>query len=241
VSAVVGTPSVVDKPVVEGYEKQPSTTDRASTWDVVRFGHALGFEGRPSRSLLVTLKLRLDVESGRLRPYAVGAEPLPDDVHPNVRTSYEGFVHLLGCRWHHTPFEPAPWTAEFAACWCGISTRQAKDARRELVQMRALLQVGESRRAKLWLPWASMPERLLTARELPGYLGLKPGTVLDKWERGEFPGYKFGRAVRFDLEEVLATGRPGGGGVTPITPSTHPAKSVFSRMPITPIRGGEDA
>jgi hypothetical protein len=31
--------------------------------------------------------------------------------------------------------------------------------------------------------------------------------VLDKWERGEWPGYKFGRAVRFDLEEILALGR----------------------------------
>jgi hypothetical protein len=49
--------------------------------------------------------------------------------------------------------------------------------------------------------------------------------VLDKWERGELPGYKFGRAVRFDLEEVLATGKPGGGGVTPVTPSTRPARA----------------
>jgi excisionase family DNA binding protein len=84
-------------------------------------------------------------------------------------------------------------------------------------------------------------ERLLTARELGQYLGLASGTVLDKWERGEFPGYKFGRAVRFDLDEVLATGRPGVGGVTPITPSRRPAKGVVSRMPITPIQGGEDA
>jgi excisionase family DNA binding protein len=53
-------------------------------------------------------------------------------------------------------------------------------------------------------------DRLLTARELGDYLGLAPGTVLDKWERGEFPGYRFGRAVRFDLDEVLATGRRSG-------------------------------
>lgn len=53
-----------------------------------------------------------------------------------------------------------------------------------------------------------MSDRLLTARELADYLGLKPGTVLDKWERGELPGFKFGRSVRFDLEEVLASGRP---------------------------------
>jgi hypothetical protein len=38
-------------------------------------------------------------------------------------------------------------------------------------------------------------------------LGLKPGTVLDKWERGELPDYKIGRAVRFDLNEVLALTR----------------------------------
>jgi excisionase family DNA binding protein len=39
-------------------------------------------------------------------------------------------------------------------------------------------------------------ERLLTARELANYLGLAPATILDKWERGELPGFKFGRAVR---------------------------------------------
>ena len=63
-------------------------------------------------------------------------------------------------------------------------------------------------------------QRLLTARELADALGLKAGTVLDRWERGELPGYKFGRAVRFDLDEVLAAGRrPGAGGEAPTTPS----------------------
>jgi excisionase family DNA binding protein len=50
-------------------------------------------------------------------------------------------------------------------------------------------------------------ESLLTARELGAYLHLSPATILDRWQRGELPGYKFGRAVRFDLDEVLATGR----------------------------------
>lgn len=85
-----------------------------------------------------------------------------------------------------------------------------------------------------------MTERLLTARELAGYLGLKPGTVLDKFERGEFPGYKFGRAVRFNLEEVLATGRPDGGGETPVTPP-RPVNGVVSMLPVTRSRGGQDA
>jgi excisionase family DNA binding protein len=86
-----------------------------------------------------------------------------------------------------------------------------------------------------------MPDRLLTARELADYLGLKAGTVLDKWERGEFPGYKFGRAVRFDLEEVLATGRPSAGGEVAHDPSYTPGRGVLSQLHTTPIQGGEDA
>jgi excisionase family DNA binding protein len=84
--------------------------------------------------------------------------------------------------------------------------------------------------------------RLLTARELADYLGLKPATVLDKWERGELPGFKFGRAVRFDLDEVLATGRrPGAGGEAPTTPTANPTRGVVSLLPTTPNLGGEDA
>jgi excisionase family DNA binding protein len=83
-------------------------------------------------------------------------------------------------------------------------------------------------------------ERLLTARELADVIGLKPGTVLDKWERGELPGYKFGRAVRFDLAEVLATGRPDGGGETPVTPP-RPANRVVSVLPVTRSRGEKHA
>jgi excisionase family DNA binding protein len=84
--------------------------------------------------------------------------------------------------------------------------------------------------------------RLLTARELGEAIGLRPGTILDHWERGELPGYKFGRAVRFDLDEVLATGRrPGAGGEAPATPSKRPAEDLLFVRPATPNPGGEDA
>jgi len=66
-----------------------------------------------------------------------------------------------------------------------------------------------------------MSDRLLTACELGAHLGLKPATILDKWQRGELPGYKFGRAVRFDLAEVLAMGRTGEEKRQPL----HPARS----------------
>jgi excisionase family DNA binding protein len=85
-----------------------------------------------------------------------------------------------------------------------------------------------------------MKEPLLTARELAHVLGIKAGTVLDRYEAKppKIPGYKFGRAVRFDLDEVLATGRPDEGGETPVTPP-RPA-GVVSRLPVTRSRGEQD-
>lgn len=52
-----------------------------------------------------------------------------------------------------------------------------------------------------------MTAKLCTARELGEALGLAPATILDKWQRGDLPGYKVGRAVRFDLEEILTLTR----------------------------------
>ena len=87
-----------------------------------------------------------------------------------------------------------------------------------------------------------MSERLLTARELAEAIGLKPATILDRWERGLLPGYKFGRAVRFNLDEVLAAGRrPGAGGEAPATPTGRPTGAVVSLTPATPNQGEQDA
>jgi hypothetical protein len=106
-----------------------------------------------SPSEYATWACRLDVESGRLRPYQVDAAPLPADVSAIARTSFNGFVYLLRCRGAAYPVAPAPWTAEFAGWWCGISPRLAKDARLELAKLGALVHVGDWKRAKLWLPW----------------------------------------------------------------------------------------
>ncbi|HKD32956.1 MAG TPA: helix-turn-helix domain-containing protein [Gaiellaceae bacterium] len=89
-----------------------------------------------------------------------------------------------------------------------------------------------------------MTDRLLTARELAGYLGLAPATVLDQWQAGKLPGYRFGRAVRFDLEEVLAVGREDGpvarGEVSP-TPSAGRPSVLLSHLSPTPPGGGHHA
>jgi predicted DNA-binding transcriptional regulator AlpA len=51
-------------------------------------------------------------------------------------------------------------------------------------------------------------ERLLTAQQLGEVLGLSPGTILNRFERGDLPGFRlFGRKggpVRFRLSEIEA-------------------------------------
>jgi predicted DNA-binding transcriptional regulator AlpA len=54
----------------------------------------------------------------------------------------------------------------------------------------------------------SPSEPLLTARELGEHLGLSTATILDRFERGDLPGYRlFGRKggpVRFRESEIEA-------------------------------------
>lgn len=62
-----------------------------------------------------------------------------------------------------------------------------------------------------------MTERLLTARELADLLGLSTGTVLDRFEAGDLPGFRLyggrvGAPVRFrwsEVEAMLEAGRCG--------------------------------
>jgi hypothetical protein len=85
-----------------------------------------------------------------------------------------------------------------------------------------------------------MNERLLTAAQLGALLGLRAGTVLDRFERGDLPGYRlFGRKggpVRFRLSEVeamLESWKAGAGGEAPTTPQRPPG--VASLTPTTPL------
>jgi excisionase family DNA binding protein len=60
-------------------------------------------------------------------------------------------------------------------------------------------------------------EKLLKARDVAQLLGLEIGTVLDRWEAGELPGFRLygrkGGPVRFRLSEIEewleSTCRPG--------------------------------
>lgn len=48
------------------------------------------------------------------------------------------------------------------------------------------------------------PRRLLRAPELAEHLGMPQSTLYNRAKKDDWPHYRMGHAVRFDLEEVLA-------------------------------------
>lgn len=81
-----------------------------------------------------------------------------------------------------------------------------------------------------------MSERLLNAVQTAELLGLSPSTVLDRFERGDLPGFRlFGRKggpVRFRRSEIEAqlerwrVNGPGAGGEVSPTPTAYPTRGV---------------
>ena len=57
------------------------------------------------------------------------------------------------------------------------------------------------------------PPPLATADEVAEALSLSPSAIYRMAERGEIPCFRFGRTVRFDLDEVRQSGRLHVGGV----------------------------
>lgn len=70
-------------------------------------------------------------------------------------------------------------------------------------------------------------EPYVTAADLAEYLSLSTSTILDRWERGELPGVKIGRAVRFRISEVEAVLECRRGPVKPQQAPGREASDLF--------------
>jgi hypothetical protein len=112
------------------------------------YGRAMRLRG-PS---VATWQLRLLVEAGILEPYPVSGRSLLPEVRPAVRTVYEGFLFLLGCKWWHMPQAPTTFSWRFAAAWCGLAERHVGEAMRWLLEHGVIRQVGRYRNMELFLP-----------------------------------------------------------------------------------------
>jgi hypothetical protein len=111
-----------------------------------------GRQGRLGKPELSIWKLRLAAEAGLLKPVEVApnASAVTEATPAHVLA---GFRQLVSLRWTVTPGAPAPFSARFAAAWCGIGTRQAHEATITLTRLGLLQHVGTDRRGtRLYLP-----------------------------------------------------------------------------------------
>lgn len=123
-----------------------------TSWKVISRAAELGRTGKLSEPEFCTWKLRVAIEEAVLTPAPVAAAPLPDGYDDAARKVYGGFVFLLGCKWLYTPGEPTVFSREFAAPWCEVSVRQAREAITALKRDGFLLPVGKHGRSTVWLP-----------------------------------------------------------------------------------------
>jgi hypothetical protein len=104
---------------------------------------------------LAIWKLRLAREAELLEPVALERPPAPSGRLEDV---WQGFLDLLALRWTVTAGEPAPYSARFAAAWCGVSTHRAHESIRALARAGSLRLAGrDPRGTRLWLPEGVMP------------------------------------------------------------------------------------
>jgi hypothetical protein len=126
-----------------------------STQDVSRFAKSRGRHGRLNGPEFRVWALRLSIQQGLRKPATVPMPELPASATPIHRKVAEGFLLLCACRWTDTPGAPAPFDREFAAAWCAVTPRQARDARDYLERVGAIRHDGWHGRMKLWLPGIS--------------------------------------------------------------------------------------
>jgi hypothetical protein len=104
---------------------------------------------------LAVWKLRLANEAGLVEP--VGFER-PAAPSRRLEDVWQGFLDLVALRWALTLGDPAPYTARFAAAWCGVSTYRAHEAIGALARAGSLRLVGrDPRGTRLWLPEGVVP------------------------------------------------------------------------------------
>ena len=91
---------------------------------------------------LATWQLRFLVETGFAEAVQVEMRPLPAAASRCVRSTYEGFKLLLGCKWLYEYGAPTAFSWRFAAAWCGLSERHAGSAITDLVRLGIIRVVG---------------------------------------------------------------------------------------------------
>jgi hypothetical protein len=114
-------------------------------------------EGGRSNIEIAVWTRRLGCDVGAFWPAAVAVPPLPSGASPAIERVWAGFRLLIGIRWADGPRVPVPYSARFAAAWCGVSRGAAHAAIRFLIERGVLCEVEQRGRLPLYLP-GTIPE-----------------------------------------------------------------------------------
>jgi hypothetical protein len=114
-----------------------------------------GRDGRLAVPELMVWKARLAHEAEYLEPIVFDLDARPSEP---LERAWDGFLRLVGLRWRLEHGIPAPYSARFAAAWCGISVREAHESVTELARQGFLvLQGRDAHGCRLWLPKGVRP------------------------------------------------------------------------------------
>lgn len=113
----------------------------------------LGREVRLQHKPLLTVWwLRALVAAKFLEPAEVPRCPMPLDVRPALRTLYEGWLLLLGCKWLYDPGKPSAFSVRFAMDWCGLSSHTVQEGFDQLIRQGYLRRAGHYQGMPLYVP-----------------------------------------------------------------------------------------
>lgn len=118
----------------------------------VRAARAYGIDRLRSNIELAIWWRRLAHELGTFEPAPVEVPDVWAGALANVRAARDGFALLLGLRRADYPDRPVPFSARFAAAWCGLSKDEANRAIRDLLARSVIVEVDRQGRIRLYEP-----------------------------------------------------------------------------------------
>jgi hypothetical protein len=79
--------------------------------------------------------------------------------------TYQGFIHLLACKWLYNYGKPSTFSWRFAAGWCGVSERMAGEAIQWLLKHHYLRITGKHQRTAVFEPVSPSEESRQPSRQ----------------------------------------------------------------------------
>jgi Bifunctional DNA primase/polymerase, N-terminal len=141
-------------------------------------------------------RLRLLYEAGVLRALEVPHRSLSGEVRAAVKAVYNGFLLLLGLKWHIWPGNGTTFSWRFAAAWCDVGRKAAELAMQWLMENGYIRSVGESRSAYGKVAHVLMPSPVEAPKKTP-----REWAICRQEQREQEALYKIAADTAWEMEQ----------------------------------------